>query len=129
MVLDTSAIIAILLNEPERHHFIRQIEAAPVRRLSAASRVESTLVIEGRKRDAGRDDLDLFRGRGRDRSGHAQAGRASPARPSADSVRAGTRPDAISAPRSPMRSHGHGRAAAVQGRRFRQDRHRERCLT
>jgi ribonuclease VapC len=60
MVLDTPAIIAILLNEPERHHFIRQIEAAPVRRLSAASRVESTLVIEGRKRDAGRDDLDLF---------------------------------------------------------------------
>ena len=60
MVLDTSAIVAILLNEPERHHFIRQIEAAPVRRLSAASRVEATLVIEGRKRDAGRADLDLF---------------------------------------------------------------------
>ena len=60
MVLDTSAIVAILLNEPERERFIRLIEAAPVRRLSAASRVEATLVIEGRKRDAGRADLDLF---------------------------------------------------------------------
>jgi ribonuclease VapC len=60
MVLDTSAIVAILLNEPERHRFTRLIEAAPFRRLSAASRVEATLVIEGRKRDAGRADLDLF---------------------------------------------------------------------
>ena len=60
MVLDTSAIVAILLNEPERHRFVRLIEAAPVRQLSAASRVETTLVIEGRKRDAGRADLDLF---------------------------------------------------------------------
>jgi ribonuclease VapC len=60
MVLDTSAIVAILLNEPERHRFVRLIEAAPVRQLSAASRVEATLVIEGRKRDAGRADLDLF---------------------------------------------------------------------
>ena len=60
MVLDTSAIVAILLNEPERHRFIRLIEAAPVRRLSAASRVETTFVIEGRKRAAGRADLDLF---------------------------------------------------------------------
>jgi uncharacterized protein with PIN domain len=60
MVLDTSAIVAILSNEPEREHFIGLIGAAPIRRLSAANRVEATLVIEGRKRDAGRADLDLF---------------------------------------------------------------------
>ena len=60
MVLDTSAIVAILLDEPERHRFIRLIEAVPVRQLSAASRVAATLVIEGRKRAAGRADLDLF---------------------------------------------------------------------
>jgi ribonuclease VapC len=60
MVLDTSAVVAILLDEPERHRFIRLIATAPVRQLSAASRVETTLVIEGRKRDAGRADLDLF---------------------------------------------------------------------
>jgi ribonuclease VapC len=60
MVLDTSAIVAILLDEPERHRFVRLIEAAPVRQLSAASRVEATLVIEGRKRAAGRAELDLL---------------------------------------------------------------------
>jgi ribonuclease VapC len=60
MVLDTSAILAILLSEPERERFIALIETAPTRRLSAANRVEATLVIEGRKRDAGRADLDLF---------------------------------------------------------------------
>jgi ribonuclease VapC len=60
MVLVTSAIVAILSNEPEREHFIDLIGAAPLRRLSAANRVEASLVIEGRKRDAGRADLDLF---------------------------------------------------------------------
>jgi len=60
MVLDTSAIVAILSNEPEREHFIDLIGATSVLRLSAGNRVEATLVIEGRKRDAGRLDLDLF---------------------------------------------------------------------
>jgi ribonuclease VapC len=60
MVLDTSAIVAILSNEPERERFIGLIGSAPIRRLSAANRVEASLVIEGRKRAAGRADLDLF---------------------------------------------------------------------
>jgi ribonuclease VapC len=60
MVLDTSALVAILLNEPERLRFVRLIEDAAVRRLSAASRVETTFVIEGRKHEAGRADLELF---------------------------------------------------------------------
>jgi ribonuclease VapC len=60
MVLDTSALVAILLNEPERLSFIRLIEVAAVRRISATSRVEATFVIEGRKGDAGRADLELF---------------------------------------------------------------------
>jgi ribonuclease VapC len=59
MVLDTSAIVAILSNEPERERFIGLVGAAPIRRLSVANRVEATLVIEGRQRDAGRADLDL----------------------------------------------------------------------
>jgi ribonuclease VapC len=60
MVVDTSAIVAILEDEPERQRFVDLIGAAPIRRLSAANRLEATLVIEGRKRDAGRADLDLF---------------------------------------------------------------------
>jgi ribonuclease VapC len=60
MVLDTSAIVAILLDEPERTAFDRRIEADPTRLVSAASRVEATFVIEGRKGEAGRERLTRF---------------------------------------------------------------------
>jgi ribonuclease VapC len=58
MVLDTSAVLAILFDEPERDAFTRLIENDPVRLLSAANRVEVTLVVEGRKRELGRADLE-----------------------------------------------------------------------
>jgi ribonuclease VapC len=60
MVLDTSAIVAILRNEPEGPGFVRLIAADEVRLLSAVSRVECTCVIEGSKRAAGRADLERF---------------------------------------------------------------------
>lgn len=60
MVLDTSAILAILFDEPERGDFNRRIEADPVRLLSAGNRVEVALVVEGRKREAGRVDVERF---------------------------------------------------------------------
>ena len=43
MVLDTSAILAILLNEPEIEAFSEAIERDPVRLLSAASLVEAAM--------------------------------------------------------------------------------------
>jgi ribonuclease VapC len=49
MVIDTSAIIAILLDEPERAAFDRHIEVDPVRLVSAVGRVEAGMVIETRK--------------------------------------------------------------------------------
>jgi ribonuclease VapC len=60
MVLDTSAILAILLNEPEINAFSAAIERDPVRLLSAASLVETSLVVESRHGEAGRRDLDLL---------------------------------------------------------------------
>lgn len=60
MVLDTSAILAILLNEPEINAFSAAIERDPVRLLSAASLVEAALVVESRHGEAGRRDLDLL---------------------------------------------------------------------
>jgi ribonuclease VapC len=60
MVVDTSAIVAILQDEPERERFVDLIERARVRLMSAATRVECTFVVEGRKREAGRADLELF---------------------------------------------------------------------
>jgi ribonuclease VapC len=60
MVLDTSAIVAILRNEPEGPGFVRLLAADKVRLLSVVSRVECTCVIEGSKRAAGRADLERF---------------------------------------------------------------------
>jgi ribonuclease VapC len=58
MVVDTSALVAILLREPEADRFGRSLSEAPVRLMSAVSRVELTFVIEGRKRVAGRVDIE-----------------------------------------------------------------------
>lgn len=60
MVLDTSAILAILQDEPERRSFNEAIEAADSRLMSAASFVEASIVIEVRFGADGSRDLDLF---------------------------------------------------------------------
>lgn len=48
MVIDTSALVAVLQDEPERRWFNEQIDAAVERRLSAAGFVETSIVIESR---------------------------------------------------------------------------------
>lgn len=60
MVIDTSAIVAILEDEPERRAFNEAIEAADSRLMSAASFVEASIVIESRYGAAGLRELDLF---------------------------------------------------------------------
>jgi ribonuclease VapC len=60
MVIDTSAIVAILLGEPDGAAFAEAIEQGAPRLLSAANLLEASIVVEARKgEDAGRD-LDLF---------------------------------------------------------------------
>jgi len=58
MVVDTSALVAILLREPDADRFAGALGDAPVRLLSAVTRVELACVIEGRKGEAGRADLE-----------------------------------------------------------------------
>ncbi|MFI5021680.1 MAG: type II toxin-antitoxin system VapC family toxin [Alphaproteobacteria bacterium] len=60
MVVDSSAILAILLNEAERHDFNVKIAADPVRLLSAANAVETGIVLERRYGETGAHDFDLF---------------------------------------------------------------------
>jgi ribonuclease VapC len=60
MVLDTSAILAILQDEPERRKFNEAIEAAETRSLSTASFVECSMILESRYGADGIRDLDLF---------------------------------------------------------------------
>jgi ribonuclease VapC len=65
MVIDTSALIAILLREAERDRFIDAIAADPVRVISAVNGLETALVIEARKGDAGGREYDLLLHRAR----------------------------------------------------------------
>jgi ribonuclease VapC len=60
MVIDTSALLAILQDEPERASFIDAIDNAERRCLSAASLVEVSIVIEARYGEGGVRDLDRF---------------------------------------------------------------------
>ena len=49
MILDTSALIAILRKEPEATRFAEILEAADVRRLSAVNYLEAAVVIDARR--------------------------------------------------------------------------------
>jgi ribonuclease VapC len=60
MVLDTSALLAILFDEPERRSFNEAIEAAGDRLLSVATLVETSIVLEVRYGAEGVRDLDEF---------------------------------------------------------------------
>ncbi len=62
MVIDTSALLAILQNEPERRRFNESIEAADSRVMSVATFVEVSIVIDSRYGAEGLRDLNLFIG-------------------------------------------------------------------
>jgi len=53
MVIDTSAIIAVLLNEANAIAIAQTIESGFPRLLSAANLLEASMVIESRKGEAG----------------------------------------------------------------------------
>lgn len=60
MVIDTSAVAAILFDEPERRRFNELIEADLTRLISAATLLESGIVVEGRSGEAAGRELDLL---------------------------------------------------------------------
>jgi ribonuclease VapC len=60
MVIDTSAVLAILQGKAERRSFVEAIESADSIRMSVASFVESSIVIESRYGAEGLRDLDRF---------------------------------------------------------------------
>ena len=60
MVLDTSALLALLLDEPEAEAFCLAVEEDATRLVSAASLLETAIVIEARKGEAGGRELDLL---------------------------------------------------------------------
>ena len=64
IVLDTSALVAILTDEPERRIFNEAIEAAASRVMSAATLLETKMVLFARYGSGGVNALDAFLLRG-----------------------------------------------------------------
>jgi len=60
MVIDTSAVLAILFAEPEAEIFAELIGKDPKRLMSAGTALELMIVVEARKGEAGGRELDLF---------------------------------------------------------------------
>jgi ribonuclease VapC len=60
MVIDTSALAAIFFAEPERQRFLNAITSAENRLLSAASVLETGIVLESRQGEAAGREFDLF---------------------------------------------------------------------
>lgn len=58
MVIDTSAVVAVLLGESNDRDLLEAIEAAPTRSISAASLVEAGIVMEARLGEEGGRSLD-----------------------------------------------------------------------
>lgn len=60
MVVDTSALVAIMNDEPERRHFNELIEAATATYVSAANLLETRIVLFARTGDSAVLALDAF---------------------------------------------------------------------
>jgi ribonuclease VapC len=60
MIIDTSALVAILDQEPEAERIARTLAATPERMLSAANLLEVGIVMQARRGDDGTRDVDLL---------------------------------------------------------------------
>jgi ribonuclease VapC len=60
MIVDTSAVLAILFNERDAKTYARAISEADSRRMSAASFVEAAVVVEAQTKESGSRQFDAF---------------------------------------------------------------------
>jgi ribonuclease VapC len=60
MVIDTSAVLAVLLEEPEAPAFRRALSHDPVRMMSAVSALETTCVLESRRGEQAGVEFELL---------------------------------------------------------------------
>ena len=60
MVIDTSALVAMLTDEPDAELFEARVADDPVRTMSTASYLETAIVIESRFGESGGRELDLW---------------------------------------------------------------------
>ena len=60
MILDTSALVAILFGEPEADGMARAIAADPIREMSALTALELFIVVESKKGPRGTEELETL---------------------------------------------------------------------
>src|SRR5258708_16402353 len=60
MVIDTSALLAIFLSEPERQNFLELIQQDGSRLISAPNALETAIVLEARRGVVAGREFDLF---------------------------------------------------------------------
>lgn len=60
MVVDSSALLAIFLGEPERQEFLKRLLSTEIRLISAASALETGIVLEAKRGEAAGREFDLF---------------------------------------------------------------------
>ena len=60
MILDTSALLAMLFDEPDAEYFERAIASAATCRMSVANHIEASIVVESRMGVEGGRQLDSF---------------------------------------------------------------------
>jgi ribonuclease VapC len=60
MILDTSALVAVLYGEPEARDFVERIHAADVCRISVANHVELSMLVESQLGPNGTRQADAF---------------------------------------------------------------------
>ena len=60
MIVDTSAVLAILFHESDAERYARAITMASPRRMSVATLLETTIVLESRSGAAAGHELDAF---------------------------------------------------------------------
>ncbi len=60
MVIDISAVVAILRQESGAEDLLRRLTGAGSRRISAASLLEAAIVLEAKSGERGGEQLDLF---------------------------------------------------------------------
>ena len=60
MIVDTSAVLAVLFGEPDAERYERAIVGASRCRMSVASLLEAAIVLESRSGAAGGHELDVF---------------------------------------------------------------------
>ena len=60
MIVDTSAVLAILFNEEDAETYARAISEAESRRMSAVNFVEAAIVVEAQTKERGSRQFDAF---------------------------------------------------------------------